>query len=109
MSIKCNNFLENITGRDIRQKLANSILGFELKVKNETFLNFFGQVTLKDYNKGKYFVDFYSKSDYNDNNKMICTSNFPYYINIFNDSQNDSNLFDDIYYVLNISKFSTTN
>ena len=108
LSIKCNNFLENITGRDIRQKLANSILGFELKVKNETFLNFFGQVTLKDYNKGKYFVDFYSKSDYNDNNKMICTSNFPYYINIFNDSQNDSNLFDDIYYVLNISKFSTT-
>ena len=109
--IRCENFLENITGREIRQKLSNSILGFELKVENDTIINFFGQITIKDYNRGKYYVDFYSNNDYNDNNKMLCTSNFPYYINIFNNSQSNSNstiLYDDIYFILNISKISTT-
>ena len=107
--IKCKNLLEKIRGRDIRQKLANSILGFELKIEKETFLNFFGQITIRDYNKGKYYVDFYSDNDYNDNNKMLCTSNFPYYINIFTNYQNSTTYsFDDIYYTLNISKISTT-
>ena len=107
--IICNNILNNATGVDIRQKLANSIVGFELEYENNIFLNFFGQVSLENNNKGKYYVDYYSNEDYNENNKMICTSNYPYLINyIFNYSESDIYLDNDIYYVMNISKISTT-
>ena len=73
--------MNNATGRDIRQKLANSIIGFELKYEDNSFLNFFGQVSLDDDNKGKYYVNYYTNKDYNENNKMACTSNFPNFIN----------------------------
>lgn len=106
--IKCDNILsnKNINGRFIRQKLANSILRFELKVKNEIFLSFFGQISLKNENRGKYYIDYYSDFNTNDNNKMICSSNFPNFISILNDTKNGIYL-DDIYYEIIINKIST--
>ena len=106
--ISCQKILGGeIKGRDIRQKLVNSLLGFELKVEKQTFLTFFGQITLDDDYKGKYYVDFYSKENSNYNNKMICTSNFPYFINIYNYTE-ENDISDNIFYIMNISKISTT-
>ena len=105
--ITCENILSDIIGRDIRQKLANSILAFELRVEKKILLNFFGQITLDNNNKGKYFVDYYSNENTNENNKMICTSNLPYFINIYNFSE-ESDFGNNIYYIMNISKISTT-
>ena len=106
--IKCNNILKGATGRDIRQKLANSILVFELKEDNNSILNFFGQVSLENDNKGKYFVDYYSKNDQTENNKMLCTSNYYHFIYSLNQTQNNNYFESEIYYYINISKISTT-
>ena len=105
--ITCPKILENINAKYIRNNLANSILGFELKIENITILNIFAQISLNEDNKGKYFVDYYSKNDNNENNKMLCTSNFPYFLNISNEKQNEI-FYDDIYYEMYISKISTT-
>ena len=111
LQIKCNNILKNknINGRFIRQKLANSILRFELKENKESFLDFFGQISLDKENKGKYYIDYYSNEDYKDNNKMICSSNFPNFITLRNESKKDNYYIDDIYYEITISKMSTRN
>ena len=106
--ITCGDILGGITGKDIRQKLVNSILAFELKYEKNKFLNIFGHITLENNNKGKYFVDYYSDEDNTENNKMICTSNFPYFINNYINTQKDTYLDDDIYYIMNISKISTS-
>ena len=112
--LKCNNILRNsylnIDGRFIRQYLANSILRFELKEDNKTFLNFFGQISLDKDNRGKYYIDYYSNRNNEENNKMICTSNFPNYISIFNETKKNIKYYlDDIYYEIIISKISTRN
>ena len=107
--IKCPNLFNNIriNGRFIRQKLANSILRFELKAENEILLNFFGQISLKNDNIGKFFIDYYSKIDRKENNRMICTSNFPNFIGQINNTD-DKNYIDDIYYEIFIDKISTS-
>ena len=107
--IKCSNLFDgtSINGRFIRQKLANSILRFELKAENEILLNFFGQISLKNDNLGKYFIDYYSKVDSKENNKMICSSNFPNFLGQLNNSDN-KNIIDDIYYDIFIDKISTS-
>ena len=106
--IKCKNILNEATGRDIRQKLSNSILVFDLREKNNSIINFLGQVTIENDNKGKYYVDYYSKNNPSENNKMICTSNYLYFLNNLEQSINDINSDDEIYYSMDISKISTT-
>ena len=107
--LKCTNLFNNITinGRFIRQKLANSILRFELKAENEILLNFFGQISLKNDNMGKYFINYYSNRDSRENNRMICSSNFPNFIGQINDTIN-KNYQDDIYYDIFIDKISSS-
>ena len=103
--IKCANIITDINGNFIRNKLANSLLSFELKVENDTFLNFFGHVSLKNDNKGKYYVNYYDDKD--KSNKMFCSSNFPSYIySYFYDKKNI--YLDEIYYLMNITKISNT-
>ena len=109
--INCDNILKDAKGKDIRQKLLNSILVFEIRYEKNTILNVFGQVTLENNNKGKYYVDFYSNKEFKENNKMVCTSNYPLFINnLKNKTNNEDNnyLGKDIFYVMNISKISTT-
>ena len=107
--IKCANLFNDIriNGRFIRQKLANSILRFEIKAENEILLNFFGQISLKNDNLGKYFIDYYSNIDRKENNRMICTSNFPNFIGQINNTYG-KNYIDDIYYDIFIDKISTS-
>jgi len=103
--INCPNMFQKIDGKFIRQKLANSIVTFELKIKKKSFLNIFGQISLSNDNKGKYFVNYYSKNNnYNENNKLLCTSNFPYFL----DSNNKDNFLDEIYYSMDITKVSNS-
>ena len=105
LHINCPNIFQKISGKFIRQKLANSIVTFELKIKKKSFLNIFGQISLSNDNKGKYFVNYYSKNNnYNENNKMLCTSNFPYFL----DSNNKDNFLDEIYYSMDITKVSNS-
>jgi len=105
LHINCPNMFQKIDGKFIRQKLANSIVTFELKIKKKSFLNIFGQISLSNDNKGKYFVNYYSKNNnYNENNKMLCTSNFPYFL----DSNNKDNFLDEIYYSMDITKVSNS-
>ena len=105
LHINCPNIFQKINGKFIRQKLANSIISFELKIENKSFLNIFGQISLSNDNKGKYFVNYYSKNNNNnENNKMLCTSNFPYFLN----SNNEDNSLDDIYYSMSITKISNS-
>ena len=100
--IKCNNILSkyNIDGRFIRQKLSNSLIKFELILNKEININFFGQFTLDDDMNGKYYIDYYSKENFtNDNNNMICTSNFPFFIYQLKEKNNNYyNNIDEIYY-----------
>lgn len=111
--IKCNNILSkyNIDGRFIRQKLSNSLIKFELILNKEININFFGQFTLDDDMKGKYYIDYYSKENFtNDNNNMICTSNFPFFIYQLKEKNNNYyNNIDEIYYEIIINKMSTKN
>ena len=105
--INCPNLFQKINGKFIRQKLANSLITFELKIENKSFLNIFGQISLSNDNKGKYFVNYYSKNNnnnYNENNKMLCTSNFPYFLN----SNNQDNYLDEIYYSMDITRVSNS-
>ena len=104
--IYCPNVFQKINGKFIRQKLANSIITFELKIENKSFLNIFGQISLSNDNKGKYFVNYYSNSNNNnnENNKMLCTSNFPYFLS----SNNQDNYLDEIYYSMDITRVSNS-
>ncbi len=107
--IKCTNLFNNIriNGRFIRQNLANSILRFEIKTENQILLNFFGQISLKNDNIGKYFINYYSNINNEENNRMICTSNFPNFIGQINNT-NSKNYIDDIHYDIFIDKISTS-
>ena len=92
--IKCN-LLQAKTGMYIRQGLTNSILKFDIKEKNKTFLNIYGLISIDNDNKGKYI----------EGNSMLCTNNFPFFI------QNENKRYissDDIYYKLNIERKSNT-
>ena len=92
--IKCN-ILKAVTGNYIRQKLMNAIIKFDLKQKNNTLLNVFGIFSIDNENKGQYL----------ENNLMLCTNNFPFFI--INENKNGISS-DDIYYKIDIKKISTT-
>ena len=93
--ITCN-ILKEKTGSYIRQKLPNAIIGFDLKKDKKTFLHFFGTFSFDNDNKGKFF----------ENNLMLCTNNFPYFIN----KEKNQKFFynNDIYYKIDIVKLSNT-
>ena len=93
--ITCN-ILKEKTGGYIREKLPNAIIGFDLKKDKKTFLHFFGTFSFDNDNKGKFF----------ENNLMLCTNNFPYFIN----KEKNQKFFynNDIYYEIDISKISNT-
>ena len=94
ITIRCT-ILKEKQGNYIRQKLYNAIIGFELKQVNKTFLDFFGTFSFDGDNKGKFY----------DNNKMICSNNFPHFIQ----NKNENNHFyDDLFYELDIYKISNT-
>ena len=92
--IKCD-ILKGVTGSYIRQKLTNAIIKFDLKQKNNTLLNFYGIFSVDNENKGQYL----------ENNLMLCTNNFPFFI--INENKNGISS-DDIYYKIDIKKISTT-
>ena len=92
--IKCD-ILKAVTGSYIRQKLTNAIIKFDLKKRNTTFLNFYGIFSIDNENKGQNL----------ENNLMLCTNNFPFFI--INEDKNFISS-DDIYYKIYIKKISTT-
>ena len=93
--IKCD-ILKEKNGAYIRQKLPNSILKFDMQQKDKTIWNFYGIISFDNDNKGKYL----------DDKLMICTNNYPFFI------QNEKEKYyssDNIYYKINIERKSNTN